>query len=102
MKSIYTASFLFCFLLFIVPALADTLIITYHTGKTQKITLDSPSSTISTLHFDASPLSHQHPQEPVLKEKNNSAQPIPTGNAAGEKSLRDKVKYKWAEPASGL
>lgn len=102
MKINYTSSFLLSSLMFVVPAFADTLTITYHTGKTQKITLESPHTAISDLHFDSSPLSRQHPQEPALEQKPNVAQPVPSSNTTSEKSLRDKVKYKWAEPASGL
>lgn len=69
---------------------ADSLVITYRSGKTQTIILDEPSQGINSWQFVGAP----PPQEPI--QKNPVLQPesksVPTEKAPEKKS---GVRVKW-------
>lgn len=82
---------------------ADSLVITYRSGKTQTVTLDEPSTTINSWQFvagttatapQAVPQQHTAPQE-VPKAANAKADATSPEKPAEKKS---NVRFQWNAP----
>jgi hypothetical protein len=69
---------------------ADSLVITYRSGKTQTIILEEPSQTINSWQFVGAPQPEEPLQKnPVLQPESNS---VPTEKTPEKKS---GVRVKW-------
>jgi hypothetical protein len=81
---------------------ADSLVITYRSGKTQTVVLDEPSTTINSWQFVGGTTAATQPQ-PTLQQDtaktNPSEQPKDAAKTA-EKApdKKSNVRFKWAAP----
>jgi len=85
-----------------VPCYADSLIITYHSGKTQTILLDDSIQSISALKYESSARTNSHSENaPKNKTPSNDVVPEePSLNPVSQNNpeSKAKVKFKWANP----
>jgi hypothetical protein len=84
------------------PSFADSLVITYRSGKTQTIILDESSQAIGSLRYlgtEASP-SPKIPTAPLSPDaatkKTDTA-----AKAAKQQPSKNTVKFKWSAPVIG-
>lgn len=84
--------------------LADTLVITYRSGKTQTVTLDEPSTTINSWQFVGGTTAATPQQQPSLQQdvQKSAVTPEPAKDA---KKVTDKtpdkksgVRFMWNAP----
>jgi len=93
-----------CCLLTSICCYADSLIITYSSGKTQKIPLEDSIKAINTLQYLTSEQS-QKPSDQVLelKPSNEAMKGTTLGTATdnNKKPSNGNVKFRWANPIVG-
>lgn len=83
---------------------ADTLLITYHSGKTQTVILDEGSSAIQSLQY--LPLrTPSAAQKPAAAQPSQYTTDVPESEVkpakSQEKPTKKGVRFKWAEPLTG-
>ncbi len=92
-------------LLFSVVCYADSLVITYHSGKTQKVLLDDSIQSINTLQYLSSAQAENNKDASSLKkpgmEESKTVQPDSKPETKSNPDKKAKVKFKWAKPLSG-
>ncbi|RII27427.1 MAG: hypothetical protein CXR30_15030 [Geobacter sp.] len=95
----------FCLVFWSVCCKADTLIITYSSGKTQAVALDDSIQAVSSLKYLAGDGSETNvsgatetkaPQNAVTTPKPEAKPDVKVAPAT-----KGKVKFRWAEPMSG-
>ncbi len=77
---------------------ADTLVITYRSGKTQTVVLDEPSTTINSWQFvGGSAAVPASPQQPVVQQPTPQEAPKVTDKKAVEKPADKKsnIRFQW-------
>jgi hypothetical protein len=94
-----------CLVFWSVCCHADTLVITYSSGKTQAVNLDDSIKAISSLKYLAGDGTEtdvtgaaetKAPQDAVSTPQSEAKPDVKTAPAA-----KGKVKFRWAEPMSG-
>ncbi len=84
---------------------SDSLIITYQSGKTQKILLDDSIQSINTLQYLSSAQADNNKDASSLKkpvlEESKPVQPDSKPETKSNPDTKAKFKFKWAKPLSG-
>lgn len=101
MKSVAVITALGITLASSIHCFADTLVITYRSGKTQTVVLDEPSTTINSWQFvGGSAAAPTLPQQPVVQQPTPQEAPKATDKKAVEKPADKKsnVRFQWNAP----
>lgn len=79
---------------------ADTLVITYRSGKTQTVILDEPSTTINSWQFVAGSSAAQQPQQQVTPQEQPKTANVKTDAKPADKpeDKKSNVRFKWNAP----
>ena len=87
------------------PAAADTMVITYQSGRTQRVPMEEPSGEVSGLAYFKGPVpavSDTKPKEPPVVPTNAvSGRPGPVQGGPRDQPVQSKgsgVTIKWAPP----
>lgn len=92
------ATFL-CILTSTAPAIADTLVITYASGKVQTIELDERAKDVQDIQFgESSPSVPEKLKKFLLGKPPQTADPAPKAEQPATK--KPGVKYEWSAPTS--
>ncbi|MCM0082602.1 hypothetical protein L4X63_13460 [Geomonas sp. Red32] len=81
------------------PVSADTMVITYRSGKVQKVVLDDSSAEVSSIGYQGEPPAAAAPKTPPAPAQSES--PVPAGETAAKRAPgKEKPSFtiRWAPP----